>query len=443
MKNKINLLYQTWIDDKPWPNCIPTWKRNKEYFNNWGNVKYEYLEEILDYSGIEYTRNTTEALATSDETFWFHIQPEWIDLSFFYENVFHFIDEDVLNQIKCNDQIKILIWFPTEGFNLDMPKFMENILWTIGDKGIPDDKVYLVFGDLRIEENFKTYLKKHKLESAIKTFGLNIFELNYRLETDRMYFSRDRMKEIKVADELVHPDYVDDSEVRTMKFVCRNANPRRHRIWIMSQLYKQNYLKDGYTSFLNRYFTPDVQSVDIRDAVQFTKQDPRQALEEMRKFIAESTPIILDNTADDIGEQLNQRRMNIEHYANSYFSIINETVCESAPGDPLFITEKVYQPILQLHPFIVVGSRGTLAHLQDYGYKTFEPMFDSKYDWIENSAERIDSAWKQINLMCGMKNEDLHRMYFEIYDKLLYNRELFLKLNKKTYLEGFMKWLTK
>ena len=78
--------------------------------------------------------------------------------------------------------------------------------------------------------------------------------------------------------------------------------------------------------------------------------------------------------------------------------------------------------------------------MRDSGYKTFEPMFDSKYDWIENSAERIDSAWTQINLMCGMKNEDLHRMYFEIYDTLLYNRELFLKLNKETYLEGFMQW---
>ena len=36
----------------------------------------------------------------------FSIQPEWIDLSRFYENVFAFIDEDMLNQIKCNDQIK-------------------------------------------------------------------------------------------------------------------------------------------------------------------------------------------------------------------------------------------------------------------------------------------------------------------------------------------------
>jgi len=339
------------------------------------------------------------------------------------------------------DQIKILIWFPTEGFNLDMPKFMENIIWTIGDKGIPDDKVYLVFGDLRIQENFKNYLKRHKIDSAIKTFGLNIFELNYRMETDRMYFSRNRMKEIKVAEELVHPDMIDDSEIRTMKFVCRNANPRRHRIWIMSQLYKRNYLKDGYVSFLNRYFTPDVQSVGLRDAQQFTKNDPQESLEEMQKFIAESTPLILDNTADDIGEQLNQRRMNVEHYANTYFSIINETVCESAPSDPLFITEKVYQPILQLHPFIVVGSRGTLDYLRDCGYKTFEPMFDSNYDWIENSAERIDSAWRQINLMCGMKNEDLHRMYFEIYDKLLHNRELFLKLDKKKCLEGFIEWL--
>ena len=96
--NKINLLYQTWIDGRPLPNCIPFWKRNNEHHNNWGNVKYEYLEEILDYCNINFTKNNPDALATSGETFWFHIQPEWIDLSFFYENVFHFIDEDMLNQ---------------------------------------------------------------------------------------------------------------------------------------------------------------------------------------------------------------------------------------------------------------------------------------------------------------------------------------------------------
>ena len=40
-----------------------------------------------------------------------------------------------------------------------MPRFMDDLLWTLGDKGIPDDKIHLVFGDLRMEENFKTYLK--------------------------------------------------------------------------------------------------------------------------------------------------------------------------------------------------------------------------------------------------------------------------------------------
>ena len=64
MKNKINLLYQTWIEDKPWPNSIPHWKRNNEHFNNWGSVKYEYIEEIFDYSGIESVSYTHLTLPT-------------------------------------------------------------------------------------------------------------------------------------------------------------------------------------------------------------------------------------------------------------------------------------------------------------------------------------------------------------------------------------------
>ena len=70
------------------------------------------------------------------------------------------------------------------------------------------------------------------------------------------------------------------------------------------------------------------------------------------------------------------------------------------------------------------------------------PTRENKYDYINNAAERIDSAWTQINLMCGIDFDNLHHCYFEIYDKLLYNRERFLNFNRKEYLEKFTKWLT-
>ena len=49
----INLLYQTHDEQKGYlPNCIPFWKRTPEHFKNYGNVKYEYLEELLEYGNV-------------------------------------------------------------------------------------------------------------------------------------------------------------------------------------------------------------------------------------------------------------------------------------------------------------------------------------------------------------------------------------------------------
>jgi len=377
----------------------------------------------------------------SSQTFWYHIQREWIDLSFFYENVFHYIDEEFLRAIRMEDNVKILLWFPSEGFHLDMPRFIDDILYTLGDKGIPEEKVYMVFGDLRIEENFKHYCKKKKIDCKIKTFGLNIFELNYWLETDRMYFNKTRMREIKVEKELVDVNLLDKDRLRPKKFVCRNANPRPHRIYLVSQLYKKNLDSEGYISFLNRYFTPGVPH-NIED---FTENEDKETIKEDMQKMLDKTPIILDHDADTINDQLNQRRMKAEHYYNTYFSIVNETVCDSEPGDPLFITEKVYQPILQLHPFIVLGSRGTLDYLSDCGYRTFAnwALLNESYDRESNSAKRTDMVLENIHRLCSYGTERLHEEYYRIFDNLLYNREHFLKLNRKEYLNKLLLWLEK
>jgi hypothetical protein len=434
----LNLIYQTWDKELgALPNSIPFWKRNKEHFKNYGNVKYQYLEELLDYAGITYNKCKPDQALHHKEKFWYHIQPEWIDLSFFYENVFHYIDEDVLNTIKFNKNVNILLWFPSEGFNLSMPRFIDDIMYTLADKNIPEEKVYLVFGDLRIEQNFKDYCKLKNIQSKIKTFGLNIFELNYWLETNRMYFSRNRMTEIDVSAELVHEDLLDKDRIRPKRFVCRNANPRPHRIYIMSQIYKHGLNNHGYTSFLNRYFTPGVPH-NIRD---FTNNENINEIKTDMELFLEKTPIVLDEDADSINIDLNQRRMDAKHYYDTYFSLINETVCDSFPNDPLFITEKVYQPILQLHPFLVAGSRGTLEYLKDTGYQTFNGFFNESYDAMENSRDRIDNVLKQVKQTCAWPIEVVHKDYWKIFDRLLHNRNHFLNLNKEEYFNKLFEWL--
>jgi hypothetical protein len=205
----------------------------------------------------------------------------------------------------------------------------------------------------------------------------------------------------------------------------------------MSQIYKHGLNNHGYTSFLNRYFTPGVPH-NIRD---FTNNENINEIKTDMELFLQKTPIVLDEDADSINIDLNQRRMDAKHYYDTYFSLINETVCDSFPNDPLFITEKVYQPILQLHPFLVAGSRGTLEYLKDTGYQTFNGFFNESYDAMENSRDRIDNVLKQVKQTCAWPIEVVHKDYWKIFDRLLHNRNHFLNLNKEEYFNKLFEWL--
>jgi hypothetical protein len=69
--------------------------------------------------------------------------------------------------------------------------------------------------------------------------------------------------------------------------------------------------------------------------------------------------------------------MALEQYAASWFSVITE----SHASDWLHrITEKSFKPLLNFHPFMVLGCVGALRLLRSYGFETYPQMFDERYD---------------------------------------------------------------
>ena len=45
----------------------------------------------------------------------------------------------------------------------------------------------------------------------------------------------------------------------------------------------------------------------------------------------------------------------------------------------IHITEKTYKPIAFMQPFILVAAAGSLRHVQDMGFKTFNEFWDESY----------------------------------------------------------------
>ena len=88
----INLLYQTWLENnRPISNSVVPHKR-KQSAIGYQNVKHNYLENMFGVADIEYKQCKISDI-NDNEIYYYHIQPEWIDLAFYYENVFYNIDK--------------------------------------------------------------------------------------------------------------------------------------------------------------------------------------------------------------------------------------------------------------------------------------------------------------------------------------------------------------
>ena len=93
-------------------------------------------------------------------------------------------------------------------------------------------------------------------------------------------------------------------------------------------------------------------------------------------------------------------------YNDSYFSVVTETNYYSdTPGR--FLSEKVFKPILMLHPFMLVSRPHSMKLLTELGYKTFEPYIDESYDSIEDDSERLLAIVQEIKRLSYLSPEGL------------------------------------
>lgn len=432
----ITLFYQTPSLNFKIPNSIPYHLRN-EGERDFKSVKSTFIVEICRYLSIP----VNQVLKTNwnGESAYYHIELEWFDQATVYWNVFSWIDQDVLSIIKDqSSKLKLLIWFPNEGFSLSYPRFMEIIDFCIKDLEIPPEKVYFVFGDINIEHNYNTW-KTKKGYSAINVYGFDSFEATYHNECRMLenigHGSIFPREEDRVAN--LH-------KIRDKRFIFRNANPREHRLYFAAELQLKKLLDKAYVSWLNRYYTP---SSDLYKWIinKFSNSSSSYDMlyRSMKEFI-DGSPYILDHTANNISDELNQRIMIPEHFANSYFTFVTETTfANDNDENVLFFTEKIYQPILQYHPFIVAACPGTLAYMRKYGYETFPELFDESYDVEQDLKKRTALILENIERVANMPVEQLHKIYYSdaFQKKLIKNKETFIKNKGRTKWQEAIKWL--
>ncbi len=109
----------------------------------------------------------------------------------------------------------------------------------------------------------------------------------------------------------------------------------------------------------------------------------------------------------------------------SFINVVSETQFEYSKN--VFLSEKIFKPIIGLRPFVINGSPGIYRILKRAGFDCFEDLFP--VDLLSN--ENFNNAWKFdnhkhiIQSLNNLTDKNLLEIYHQIKPRLLYNRTHF------------------
>ena len=102
--------------------------------------------------------------------------------------------------------------------------------------------------------------------------------------------------------------------------------------------------------------------------------------------------------------------------ADSLIYVPTETVYF---GRRTHLTEKTFKAIALEMPFVLVAPSGSLAYLREYGFKTFEGIFDESYDTETNDIRRIEKVTdllKHLNNLSVAERQQIHQACLPIVE---------------------------
>lgn len=111
---------------------------------------------------------------------------------------------------------------------------------------------------------------------------------------------------------------------------------------------------------------------------------------------------------------------NANYYTDTFCSIVTETYTNGAT-DLAFLTEKTFKPIMFKHPFLGFFAPGSLALLQELGFKTFGDVFNEDYDSITNDQQRFSAMSDEILRISSWPNSEYQKVTKHLAPRLEYN----------------------
>ena len=160
-------------------------------------------------------------------------------------------------------------------------------------------------------------------------------------------------------------------------FLYLNKVPREHRVKLYNKLKEGNVLKNSIYSFRG-----------LNPPVGLSKEY------ELPWVDAENYPKY--GMDQDITEQ---------PYVDTVCSLVSET---NDNNTDVFMTEKIWKPILAQHVFVVHGNYLYLQKLRELGFKTFGSYFDESYDLEKDSDKKVEKIYKLCKDLLSKNWQDIY-----------------------------------
>ena len=274
----------------------------------------------------------------------------------------------------------------------------------MNELGIDGSNIIILGGS-----NFQEYYEKHT-KSKVKIYNGHLFIKQYA----------DMMNELPIIgnlgylNELMCENDLDINKIRPYKFLSNNRTmDKPHRAAIGYFAIKHDLFNDGKFSFIQK-----IPAERLLNTLSKIIKNPEP--EYIEKF-ASLLPIELDtqflNESEKSHFGVNNNKK--EWYSETYINLVTET----SFGPNFFLSEKIFKPLANLQPFIILGDCGTLSELKRLGFKTFEPFIDESYDLELNPKERIKKIEIEIEKLKNKSIEEIHNWYYSIKDILIYNQK--------------------
>lgn len=203
---------------------------------------------------------------------------------------------------------------------------------------------------------------------------------------------------------------------KSVDFNSLNRTCRQHRTEHLYYLIKNDLIKNNLVSghYTNNNDTkwPNIESFILN-----VPQD------DFTKLLVDNLPLHADGSwFIDNPDHSDQHIFNHEIYKKSLLSFVTETAFTQRG---MFITEKVFKPIVAGHPFIVLAQHNYLKTLRDMGYRTDFSGIDQSYDNIVNPTERFYAAHRSLKQWINTSRKQKEDSLKKSLDVIHHNQEIY------------------